>query len=206
MKASDEHGFDRCHQRTIGELRFCICRDRRADDTGNHQWVTEAWVKQAGGLKHQVMRWHKRPRITEIHIECTGKGFFSKRPYRLAQACDGSITAPVVALYADWCHARSLNAASLMRKAYGADEDWSADDFARARAQAEWEGTAFPQRWDKRAVRGLLESLHEINYHQLAERVEAHSGSGGSASHAAAVGTSLHCPGTANDETLPKRA
>ena len=111
--------FDRHHERLIHNMSFTIMRDTR-----NNQWVTEAWCLVDGGLRHQVMRWHTRPRVTEIRTECSGTGFFSKRPYTLGQACDGSISAPVIALYADFCKARGLDAVALLQRAYPDEDAW----------------------------------------------------------------------------------
>ena len=159
--------FDRHHEGLTDKLRFILMRDTR-----NHQWVSEAWLRVDDGLRHQVMRWHKRPRLTEILAECKGTGFFSKRPYTLAQACDGSISAPVMALYADFCHARGLDPVTLLRRAYDDEDDCSPESLQRLRTIAERERTAFPATWHTQAVDGLLVSLHEINYHQLAALVE----------------------------------
>ena len=167
--SNNECGFDRSHERTIDDTHFVLMRDTR-----NQQWVSEAWVRATAGLRHQVMRWHKRPRITEIRAECVGAGFFTKRPYVLGQACDGSIDAPVMALYADFCRARKLDPIKLLQLAYDDESDCTLESFAVMRLLADWQGTVFPKRWDSRAIAGLLTSLHAINYHQLTELVEQH--------------------------------
>lgn len=159
--------FDRHHEGLIHNMSFTIMRDTR-----NNQWVTEAWCLVDGGLRHQVMRWHTRPRVTEIRTECSGTGFFSKRPYTLGQACDGSISAPVIALYADFCKARGLDAVALLQRAYPDEDAWDIETFTRTRADADWQGTNFPAVWNAKAVQGLLASLTEINYHQLIGIVE----------------------------------
>ena len=168
--SNDECWFNYLHERTIDDTHFVLMCDTR-----NQQWVSEAWVRTTGGLRHQVMRWHERPRMTEIRAECIGTGIFTKRPYVLGQACDGSIGAPVMALYADFCRARELDPVKLLQLAYDDELDCTLESFAVTRSLADWQGTTFPKRWDSRAIAGLLTSLHAINYHQLTELVEKHA-------------------------------
>lgn len=159
--------FRNVHEHTVGNLRFTLMQDGRSE-----QWVTEAYLRVDGGIRHQVMRWYKRPRVSEIIAECRNTTFVSPRPYVLGQACDGSIGYAVIALYADFCRARNLDPQCLMHRAYSDEGRSDPKTYTVARQYADWETTTFPKPWDAPAVNGLIESLHEINYHQLATQVE----------------------------------
>lgn len=93
---------------------------------------------------------------------------FSARPYQLGQACDGTIDDPVHGLFILYCRAMRLDAGKLYELAYP-DEcghytlAYQEAMLLRARDQ----GIAEPVVWDDEAFNGLLESLGEINNHQL---------------------------------------
>jgi len=93
---------------------------------------------------------------------------FSVRPYQLGQACDGTIDDPVHGLFILYCRAMRLDAGKLYQAAYP-DEcghytlAYQEAVLLRARDQ----GIAEPAAWDDEAFNGLLESLGEINNHQL---------------------------------------
>lgn len=94
----------------------------------------------------------------------------SSRPYKLGQACDGTICQCVGALFWHFCKTRGYDPVALLNEAYGEGKDkW---DWEMIRKQGEWEGIELPKRWDKRAFRGLIESLTEINYHSLVGLLE----------------------------------
>lgn len=99
---------------------------------------------------------------------------FSPRPYQLGQACDGTIDDPVHGLFILYCRAMRLDAGKLYQAAYP-DEcghytlAYQEAVLLRARDQ----GIAEPAEWTDEAFKGLLESLGEINNHQLAQAVTA---------------------------------
>jgi hypothetical protein len=142
-------------------------------DHDRDEYLVEAVVKEPGAIRHLVERVKVNPTNAEIIARCKKRGVLSPRPYRLAQPCDGSITGPVMALFAHYCAVRGLGPVTLMIQAYPDEAgDWTEEDFARSKADAEWEGVAYPSQWNDVAVRGLLDSLGEVNYHSLACVVE----------------------------------
>jgi hypothetical protein len=151
--------------------RLWIGRDRRHGD-----YLSDCAVKVPGGLRTLVTRWRRPPTARVVEIATLKGGALSPRPYQLAQACDGSTTDCALALFEDFCTARRLEPAALLKEAYPEDAvepAWSLPNRRRLREAAAWEGVAYPETWDAAAVRGLVETLHEINYHALAAIVAA---------------------------------
>lgn len=151
--------------------RLWIGRDRRHGD-----YLSDCAVKVPGGLRTLVTRWRRPPTPRVVETATLKGGALSPRPYQLAQACDGSTTDCALALFEDFCTARRVEPAQLLKDAYpeeATDDTWSLPGRRRLREAATWEGVAFPDVWDAAAVRGLVESLHEINYHALAAIVGA---------------------------------
>lgn len=102
------------------------------------------------------------------------------RPYVLGQACDGSIGAPVMALYLDFCTRHGLDAQALCAEAYPEAAPLAGDTITTF---AHWQGVSIPHTWTAACFSGLLESLTEINCSTLrgiledvAERVSFPSG------------------------------
>lgn len=95
------------------------------------------------------------------------RGIVSLRPYQLGQACDWSTTACVLALFTDFAEAYQLDPIVLLAQAY-IDSSYTEQDLRADRRAADWEGTAYPAHWGQAEIEGLLESLHEENYHALA--------------------------------------
>jgi hypothetical protein len=122
------------------------------------------FVKVSGGIKHlvnQYKRINSLDALKETH-EC---GFFSPRPYQLGQACDGSITACVLALFYRFCQERGHFPNTLLKAAYPKQN--LQPGWAHIIASADWQGVAYPKQWDANAMAGLLKSLREINYSSL---------------------------------------
>jgi hypothetical protein len=144
-----------------------------AHDDRRQEWLAEVIVRRPTGILHLVNRYPgQRPTRRVLYRDACRHGHFSPRPYQLAQACDGSITGCVLALFGAFCEARRLDPNALLRRAYADEEGFTEQDFAEIRRNADWERTAYPAKWDGPAIEGLLESLHEVNYHQLAGVVE----------------------------------
>jgi|GEM_PF-3313233 len=98
------------------------------------------------------------------------KTFLSPRPYQLSQGCDGTINACVLAAFKQACDAHGFDANALYQAAYPEHDD-RPPNWEDCRRRAEWEGgVALPPTWDRAALQGLDESLHEINYHSLAAK------------------------------------
>ena len=141
---------------------------------GHSEYVVDAYLKVEGGMKHLVRR-YPRQRFTregalsQAKIDLK-KGYFSPRPYKLGQACDGSISACVMSLFKQFCDAKGVNPIALYRDAYQKYDGvkYIDPDFTNEVRFADWEGVAYPEQWDEKAIAGLVESLTEVNNHQLA--------------------------------------
>ena len=147
------------HRTGLEDLCFWPCQ------YGRNEVVFEGTVKCEGGVRHLVHRYEK-VHLHEAALDTLQFGTFSPRPYHLAQGCDGSINECVFALFTHFCAARQHSPDALFRTAYPDDKQiplWS-----EAAAAGEWQGVSYPARWDAAAVAGLVESLHAINFHQLA--------------------------------------
>jgi hypothetical protein len=144
-----------------------------AHDENRQEWLAEVIVRRPTGILHLVHRYPgNRPARRVLYHDACRHGHFSSRPYQLAQACDGSIGSCVLALFCVFCEARQFDPIALLQRAYPDESPYTAQDFVLTRRQADWERTAYPARWDPTAIAGLLESLHEINYHSLAGVVD----------------------------------
>ncbi|MCI0541604.1 MAG: hypothetical protein L0Z50_40920 [Verrucomicrobiales bacterium] len=135
---------------------------------GYNEVVFEGFVKCDGGVRHLVHRYEKVT-LHEAALDILEHGTFSPRPYRLAQACDGSINECVLALFVNFCAANHHSADALFRASY--PDDRQIPHWREVVIAADWQGVCYPSRWDADASAGLLESLHVINYHQLAALV-----------------------------------
>lgn len=105
-----------------------------------------------------------------INLGQSGLQRVSPRPYRLGQACDGTIGWPVLHAFKVGCDALKLDADALYRAAYPNEDvpDWN-----EAQLHAEWQGgVVWPESWNPEAIAALGESLTEINYHSLRAKFE----------------------------------
>lgn len=129
-----------------------------------YKYYAIAQIKVKGGIK-QVQYWYKSSPTNEQVLKDTKEhGVFSKRPYVLAQGCDGTIDRPVHALFFNFCTTLNLNAKDLFYRAYPDREqrDYEEDQFL-----GEWEGVTYPKKWDRKTYDGLIDSLDAINYRSL---------------------------------------
>ncbi len=141
-------------------------------DNRNGEWVYEVTVKVPGGVRHVFNRVKRRPSDAEC-IRCAlDSGYFSARPYRPGQACDGSIDSAALTLYLRFCETNQIDALALLRQAYPDEDDWDEETRTKIIARGEWEGVAVPETWDEAAIAGALESLTEIKYHSLRTALE----------------------------------
>jgi hypothetical protein len=146
----------------VFDLRFHPC----PFDSAQIEMI--GFVKVAGGIKYLVGQFKFRSSddaLNEIHRS----GIFSPRPYQLGQACDGSITVCVFALFYRFCQEQGHLPNALIRAAFPKQD--MLPDWTNIIASAEWQGVTYPKKWDSKANAGLFKSLHEINYHRLAALV-----------------------------------
>ena len=71
--------------------------------------VLEGFTKDGETLKHLVWQVESTDLVTALDLVLR-YGRVVKRPYLLGQGCDGSIDAPVMALYLDFCTRHDLDA------------------------------------------------------------------------------------------------
>lgn len=146
---------------------------------GNERLRTEGRVylevfEKVGGGVAFANGWLKENRneIYEFLVNLGQSGLqrVSPRPYRLGQACDGTIGWPVLHAFKVGCDALGLEASALHRAAYPNEEvpDWN-----EAQLHAEWQGgVVWPESWNAQAITALGDSLTEINYHSLRAKFE----------------------------------
>lgn len=130
--------------------------------------VLEGFLKVGNTLKHLVCTPEDATRRGALNL-LTRYGREAERPYLLGGPCDGSIGAPVLALYLDFCARHGLDARTLYAEAYP-DEVWLEEDDITA--PAHWQGVHIPHTWTAACFSGLLESLTAINYHTLRSVLE----------------------------------
>ena len=162
----------RMHPITAAHLDGLLqCRTEQEDlcfwscPYGHSEVVFEGFVKCEGGVRHLVHRYEKVT-LQGAALDTLEHGTFSPRPYRLAQACDGSITECALALFVGFCNATCRVPDVLFRAAY--PDERQAPNWSGVVIAAEWQGVLYPACWNAASVAGLLESLPAINYHSLA--------------------------------------
>jgi hypothetical protein len=94
----------------------------------------------------------------------------SKRPYQPGQACDGTIETVVTALLISFCESKHSDIEALYNEAYPGENNQLDKKFIKQ--LAEFEGVAYPATWNSATTNLLIKSLHNVNYHQLANLVE----------------------------------
>jgi hypothetical protein len=147
------------HRTGLEDLCFWPC------PYGHNEVVFEGTVKCNHGVRHLVHRYVKVS-LHEAALDTLQHGAFSPRPYRLAQACDGSVNECVLALFVHFCAANGHAPDALFRAAY--PDERPLPGWGEVVLAADWQGVSYPACWEATTVAGLLESLHAINYHQLA--------------------------------------
>ena len=92
----------------------------------------------------------------------------SPRPYELGQNCDGTIDNCALAAYFVFCADHDINGFELLAESYP-NEEWIDNNefFNELMLRGMAEGVELPHKWTDKSAGLLLESLTEINYHQL---------------------------------------
>lgn len=130
--------------------------------------LLEGFLKVGSNLKHLVEQVEDTKLSTAVKL-VRRYGNFIERPYLLGQPCDGSIVAPVTALYLDFCARHGLNAQALRDEAYPEGEVLEPEAVA---AFAHWQGVRIPHTWTAACYAGLLKSLTEVNQSTLRNTLE----------------------------------
>ena len=136
------------------------------------------WLRESDGAKMEIV-------VSKTNGGIRSKMFingkqvmdtFSKRPYQLGQACDGTIDDCVHALFIDFCADLNLKPRELYFQAYPEaekDGSYTPEIISELKIRANQEGVQYPTNWNKQAYLGLLESLGEINNHSLVQEIMA---------------------------------
>lgn len=134
-------------------------------DTEKRVYISEIFLKTNGG----ILNYYERERdfnLNRLIDKASGEGIYSPRPYLPGQACDGTIEAPVLALFHNYCTRQGINPQDLIDKAYPLEKD-DPVNFDDIILFARWQGVFIPFEWNKAYTLKLLDSLTEINYHSL---------------------------------------
>jgi hypothetical protein len=134
------------------------------------EYVAEVYIKDEGFVWYAVMRYKRIPTKSMIFRDTYALKCQSPRPYKPAQPCDGSITAPALHLYNQLCEALNLDPIALYNEAYD-DHIFTDQQLAETIRFAEWQGVEVIYEWSQQVIEEVLESLHEVNMHQLANLV-----------------------------------
>lgn len=121
--------------------------------------VLEGFVKSGETLKHLVWGVDNTDFLTLFDLTLR-YGRTVQRPYLLGQRCDGSIGAPVMALYLNFCSRHSLDAQALYERAYPGERKLEPE---ATTAFARWQGVQIPYTWTAACFRQLLASLTQVN-------------------------------------------
>ncbi len=135
------------------------------------EYVAEVYIKDKGFLWYGVMRYGRMPTKPIIFRDTYAMKNKSPRPYKPGQHCDGSITAPALHLYNQLCKIMDIDPIALYNEAYD-DHIFTAEQLDETIRFAEWQGVEIIYEWNQNVIEAVLESLHEVNMHQLANLVE----------------------------------
>ena len=137
----------------------------------DREYVAEVYIKDKGFVWYAVMRYKGIPTKSIIFRDTYALKCQSPRPYKPGQACDGSITAPALHLYSQLCKALDIDPIALYNEAYD-DHIFTEQQLAETIRFAEWQGVEIVYEWRQDVIESVLESLREVNMHQLANLVE----------------------------------
>lgn len=147
--------------------------ERDSNYTKRLDYLFEGFIKVKDGLIHCVERCEKKMSILKIEKLCKENGIFTKRPYTAGQACDGSISAPVYALFSKLCKNYGLDPVKVYNEAYAENQEKFTDEKLRKIIKSgEWQGVRYPDKWDEKSIKLVYKSLHEINSHYLVQILE----------------------------------
>jgi len=155
----------------LSQGRTRTCAHWLTQDPKAQGYLSEVVVKLPHAIRYQIRTWTSVPTSTALLDDALQYGHVSPRPYRLAQAQDGSVTRCVLALFAEFCLAAGFQPRAVISQAHPLTQDeqlWSPAACTELLQHAHWETIDYPEKWDALAIRGLIESLHEIRWHCLA--------------------------------------
>jgi hypothetical protein len=140
-------------------------------DTRNNQYVIEAYLKVNRGILHTTYRDDDLPN-EKLITYYAGKGYFSRRPYRLGQIGDVSIHYPVIAVFVQYCKDNQYSPSEILKEAYPNEDYVTEEELNDNIREAEWQGVEYVQAWNKDSFSKLLSSIRYINHHPIAFLLE----------------------------------
>lgn len=156
----------------VREETYCVTvnHDRRSKDS--YCMVVEVWVKTEEGIRYSIQRCEliedPANKVKEWVDKTRRFGLASHRPYTPGQACDGTISACVTALFIDLCKHRNINPVTVWNTAYpDKKESVKKKELELTKEFAEWQSVAYPKQWDAVQIELMIESLHNASFHQL---------------------------------------
>lgn len=133
----------------------------------NKDYIIEVFLKDIGFIWYAVLRYKRVPSRTIIIRDTYDYKCKSPRPYMAGQACDGSISTPVFHLYNQLCSMLVIDPIVIYNKAYD-DHIFTQSQLDLLVEFAEWQGVEIITDWSKEKIQQVIDSIHEVNMHQLA--------------------------------------
>lgn len=146
---------------------YCIYQPTSKD------FLSEVFVKVPNAVYYLVMRHEYQPTMATLLLLAKQHGVKSPRPYKAGQPCDGSIGAPAYYLYFTLCTHFSFSPTELYEEAYPG-ETLTPEEVQSIISFATWQEVEVITEWSDTTITRILESLTEINHHQLRTVVEEH--------------------------------
>lgn len=156
------------HYHESPKVRIWVAQHEHAQ---SHPYVSETFLRAAGGVYHEVQCWKsfKPYLLPDIELSCRQHGIYSPRPYRPGQRCDGSITTPVLYLFDHFLRQHGLDPLDSYHKAFEKDRLYTAQEWQQMLAFAQWQGVAAPRQWDTGNYPLFIESLTQANQSGLVD-------------------------------------
>ena len=149
------------NQQTV-HYSICIFKQKRSS-----HFIAECFIKKPKCVYYFVHRYLYKPTENQILRDTLAYNCKSPRPYKAGQACDGSISAPVFHLYNQLCNMLGIDPITTYHSAYD-DDRISKRDLSHIIRFAEWQGVEVILKWNEKKIQLVLESIHNVNMHQLA--------------------------------------
>ena len=151
-----------------------------------YQFLIETWAKDNNttmpGIRYSL-QWVKtiespiEQQIAASLSRTLKDGQLSPRPYQPGQACDGTISSCTIGLFHDLCKKRHLNPLKIYRKAYPEESNTQCKRTLNYMHEfSAWQGIAIPLEWHGENTTLLMQSLHNANFHQLANELREELG------------------------------
>ena len=137
----------------------------------NKEYVAEVFIKDRGFIWYSVLRYSYRPTLAKLYQDTYAFNCKSPRPYLPGQPCDGSITSPVFHLFDQLCTHMKFDPIALYNEAYD-DHVFTHDQLKENLEFAKWQGVASIDLFDTDTITKVIESIREVNMHQLASVIE----------------------------------